>query len=65
MVRFGCPSIIVNMDGIKIVPTIDTPSNVLMITDSKEEIIEKFSAAGYTVISRSENAVKLLKTKEN
>lgn len=34
--------LIVNMDRIKIVPTIYTPSDIMVITDPKEEIIQKF-----------------------
>lgn len=55
----------VSMDRIKIVPTIDTQSDIMVITDPKEEIIQKFIASGYTVITRSENEVKLLKPKTN
>lgn len=53
------------MDRIKIVPTIDTKSDVMMITDPKEETLQRYIEAGDTVIPRSENIVKLLKPKTN
>lgn len=55
----------VNMDRINIVPTIDTQSNVMVIIDPKEETLQRYIEAGYTVISRGDNFVKLLKTKMN
>ena len=45
------------MNKIKIMPTIDTKSDVMMITDPKEETLQRYIEAGYTVISRSENIV--------
>lgn len=55
----------VNMDRINIVPTIDTQSNVMVIIDPKEETLQRYIEAGYTVISRGDNFVKLLKPKMN
>ena len=53
------------MDRIKIVPNIDTKFDVMMITDPKEETLQRYIEAGYTVICRSENTIKLLKPKRD
>ncbi|MCR0532485.1 hypothetical protein MKC55_24370 [[Clostridium] innocuum] len=53
-----------NQEKIMIKPTIDTQSDIMVIIDPKDESLQMFIEKGYTVISKSENSVKLLKPKE-
>lgn len=53
------------MDRIKIMPTVDTKSDVMVIADPKEETIQRFIEAGHRVISESENELQLLKVKRD